>query len=76
MLESTAGPADSGYIIYSLHTVDPIPYGTAIANEDNDAHNDLRYLEPMGDQLDAFCRPYGQYVDFCPVGSCALVNTR
>ncbi len=76
ILQSTAGPADSGYIIYALDTVDPIPYGTAIADEDNDAHNDLRYLDPMLDQLDAFCRPDGQVVDFCPAGSCALVNTR
>lgn len=76
ILESTSGPADSGYVIYELDTVEPIPTGTNIAQEDNDAHNDLRFLDPMLEQLELFCQPDGQVVDTCPDGSCRLMNTR
>ncbi len=76
VIESTSGPVNSGYMIFSLDDVEPIPVGVNIADEDNSAHNDLRYLEPMLEQLDVFCTPDGQMEDFCPDGSCALVNTR
>lgn len=76
VIESTSGPVNSGYMIFSLDDVEPIPVGVNIADEDNSAHNDLRYLEPMLEQLDVFCTPDGQMEDVCPDGSCALVNTR
>ncbi|HJK91402.1 MAG TPA: hypothetical protein RMH85_29345 [Polyangiaceae bacterium LLY-WYZ-15_(1-7)] len=76
VIEATDGPTDSGYIIYHLTNVEPIPTGSNIADEDNDAHNDLRFLEPMLTQLDEFCRPDGQVRDTCPDGSCAIENTR
>lgn len=76
ILPATDGPSDSAYVIFQLDDVEPIPQGTAIADEDNSAHNDLRYLDPMLEQLDRFCRPDGQVFDTCPAGSCLLENTR
>jgi len=76
ILPATDGPSDSAYVIFHLDDVEPIPKGTAIADEDNSAHNDLRYLDPMLEQLDRFCRPDGQVFDTCPAGSCQIENTR
>jgi hypothetical protein len=76
VIEETSGPTPSGYVIYHLTNVTPIPEGSNIAPEDNDAHNDLRYTTPMLEQLDRFCQPDGEVVDTCPDGSCALVNPR
>ncbi|MCB9599984.1 MAG: hypothetical protein H6721_00095 [Sandaracinus sp.] len=76
VIEETSGPATSGYVIYHLTNVEPIPEGSAVAIDDNDAHNDLRYTEPMLRQLDEFCRPDGRVIDTCPDGSCAIVNPR
>ncbi len=76
LLEATDGPSDSAYVIFQLDDVEPIPKGTAIADEDNSAHNDLRYLDPMLEQLDRFCRPDGQVFDTCPDSNCLIENTR
>lgn len=76
VIEATDGPVDSGYMIFHLDDVEPIPVGVNIASDDNSAHNDLRYLEPMLEQLDVFCTPGGQMEDFCPGNDCAIENTR
>jgi hypothetical protein len=75
-MEAVDGPVDSAYVIFSLDTVEPIPMGAQSPLEDNDAHNDLRYLDPFLMQLEAFLAPDGQVVDTCPMSSCALTNTR
>jgi len=72
----TSGPEDSGYVIYHLDDVEPVPSGTNIDVEDNSAHNDLRFLDPMLEQLDRFCQPDGQVFDTCPGNDCEIVNTR
>jgi hypothetical protein len=76
VIEATDGPTDSGYVVYHLTNVAPIPEGSNVAEEDNDAHNDLRFTEPMLRQLDEFCRPDGRVIDTCPDGSCAIANPR
>jgi len=76
VIDATDGPTSSGYVIYHLTNVAPIPEGSNVAEEDNDAHNDLRFTEPMLRQLDEFCRPDGRVIDTCPDGSCAIVNPR
>lgn len=68
-------PSDSGYVIYHLHDVAPIPMGSTIAPADNNAHSDLRFQDPVLDQLDMFLRPDGQIQDTCPAGSCEITNT-
>lgn len=61
----TDGPADSGYIIYHVEGVEPIPTGTAIASMDNDAHAQLRFRDAVQRQIDAFFRPDGRVENFC-----------
>lgn len=75
-LEPTAGPVESGYVIYGLDTVDPAPIGAVLPLLDNDAHEDLRFQPAVLQQLDTFLRPDGQMVDTCPDGSCLLTNVR
>ncbi len=75
-VEEVAGPADSAYVIYHLHDVEPIPYGSEPPSEDNNAHSDLRYTDPMLDQMDQFLRPDGQVVDTCPDADCNITNPR
>jgi hypothetical protein len=74
-LEEVPGPADSAYVIYHLHDVEPIPYGSEPPAEDNSAHGDLRYTDEMLDQMDMFLRPDGQVVDTCS-GDCNITNPR
>ena len=71
----TAGPEDSGYIIYHLDDVEPIPTGSRPYLPDNTAHSDLRFMDAMQTQLDLFMQPDGQVVDTCPMMSCELHNT-
>ncbi|MCC7539545.1 MAG: hypothetical protein IT379_25190 [Deltaproteobacteria bacterium] len=68
---TTAGPSDSAYVIYHVAGVAPIPMGTAIAAEDNDAHGELRFREPVLEQLERFLRPDGRVEDTCG-GDCTL----
>ena len=75
-VEEVAGPADSAYVIYHLHDVEPIPYGSEPPEADNNAHGDLRYTEPMLEQMDRFLMPDGQVEDTCPDASCELTNPR
>ncbi|MEM9193800.1 MAG: hypothetical protein AAGF12_31785 [Myxococcota bacterium] len=75
-LQGTDGPEDSAYVIFQLMGVEPIPMGTAVAMEDNRAHGDLRFTEPMLRQLDLFLRPDGQVVDTCPMNDCLIENPR
>jgi len=75
-VETAMLPSDSGYVIYHLDDVAPIPMGSTIPAADNNAHSDLRYQDPVLMQLDTFLQPDGQVQDFCPMGSCELVNSR
>lgn len=72
----TDGPEDSGYIIYHLDDVEPIPIGSQPFRADNNAHSDLRYMAPMREQLDRFMQPDGRVHDTCPDFDCNLHNTR
>jgi hypothetical protein len=74
-LEEVPGPADSAYVIYHLHDVEPIPYGSEPAPADNNAHSDLRFTDEWLDQMEAFLQPGGQVIDTCS-GDCNVTNPR
>lgn len=75
-MERADGPQSSGYFIYQLEGVEPIYEGSVAPPRDNVAHDDLRFTEPMLEQLERFCRPDGMAEDTCPDGSCRIPNER
>ena len=61
----TAGPADSGYTQWDVHAL-PVPPTTNLPPlMDNVAHEAIRRLDKLQDQLAAFLRPDGKVVDTC-----------
>ena len=73
---TTTGPSDSGYMIYELIGASSIPLGSMPPAMDNRVHDDLRFLDPVLAQLEAFLEPDGQVESFCPGGSCVVENVR
>lgn len=70
------GDVPSAYVIFHLDDVEPQPIGTVQPNGDNNAHSDLRFLEPVLSQIESFLQPDGQVVDTCPDANCLIENTR
>jgi hypothetical protein len=73
---TTTGPSDSGYVIYELIGAASIPLGSMPPLADNRVHDDLRYLDPVLTQLQAFFKPDGQVEIFCPGDRCVIENVR
>lgn len=67
-LETTAGPADSAYVIYDVGA-DPVPLGSRAAEMDNVAHERVRRTESAQLQMDAFMAPDGVVNNYC-TGPC------
>jgi hypothetical protein len=60
-----AAPLDSAYTQWDVHPMPVPPDGDVPASEDNGAHEAIRRLDPLVQQLAAFFKPDGQVVQTC-----------
>ena len=75
-VELVDGDVPNAYVVYHLDDVEPQEIGTREPRGDNSAHGDLRFMEPVIEQIVTFLQPEGVVEDTCPDGSCLIDNPR